>query len=149
MTIDCDSPFDEVVTAGTTILSPNHPSNYENSKDCQITIRSSERVRIRFEAFNIESHSTCAWDWLEVRDGDGTSSSPIIGSKLCGTDIPAPIESSGDSITLVFHSDSSVQRSGFKILTEIGKRRYKFVFVKYWINYLVTHALTINLSLLE
>ena len=93
VTIDCDTPFDEVNTPGTRIISPNHPSNYENSKDCQITIRFSERVRIRFEAFNIESHSSCAYDYIQVRDGDNANSNPI-GSKLCGTTIPDEIESS-------------------------------------------------------
>ena len=120
VTIDCDAPFDEVSTPGTRIISPNHPSNYESSKVCQITIRFSERVRIRFEAFNLESHPSCNYDYIQVRDGDNANSNQI-GSNLCGTTIPDAIESSGQSMTLIFRTDGSVARSGFKILTELGK----------------------------
>ena len=124
--MDCESPYDEVTTPGTRIISPNHPGNYETDKDCQITIRFSERVRIRFEAFNIELQPVCdqcdqcANDYLEVRDGDSTSSN-LIGSKLCGFAIPESVESSGSSMTLIFRSDSSVVRSGFKLIAELGK----------------------------
>ena len=118
--IDCSSPFDEVTTPGTPVISPNHPGNYESNKVCQLTIRFSERVRIRFEAFNIESHSSCRYDYLEVRDGE-SSSSNLIGSRLCGTTIPEAVESSGSSMTLIFHSDSSVERSGFRLIAEVGK----------------------------
>ena len=62
------------------------------------------------------------YDYLEVRDGDSPSSS-IIGSKLCGQSIPAAIESTGSSMTLVFHTDSSAKRTGFKIIVELGKNR--------------------------
>ena len=122
--IDCNSPFDEVITTpGTVIISPNHPNNYDNNRDCQITIHFSERVRILFEAFNIESHSSCAYDYLEVRDGD-SSTSDLIGSKLCGTSIPGAMESSGSTMTLILHTDYSVVRSGFKITTELGKNEF-------------------------
>ena len=119
MVIDCDSPFDEVIAPGARIISPNHPGDYENNKDCQITIRSSVRVRIRFEAFNIETHNSCAYDYIEVRDGDSANSN-LIGPKLCGTTLPEPIESSGSSLTLIFHTDHNTVRTGFRIITEEG-----------------------------
>ena len=117
--IDCDSPFDEVITPGTRIISPNHPGDYENNKDCQVTIRFSGGVRIRFEAFNIELSKSCAYDYIEVRDGDSANSN-LIGSRLCGTTIPDPIESSGSSLTLIFHTDVNTVGTGFKIITEEG-----------------------------
>ena len=131
LTVDCCSnesgtrSVDEITTPGTIIISPNHPNGYENSKDCQISIRFSGRVRIKFEAFNIEDHRSCGYDYLEVRDGEGSSSS-LIGSRLCGTTIPSAIESSGSSMTLNFHTDGSVVRPGFKIITELGKNRSGF-----------------------
>ena len=122
----CDLPAGQVITVpGTTIISPNHPGDYQNNLDCQVSIQFSERVRIRFEAFNVESQSSCNYDYLEVRDGDSSSSS-IIGTKLCGglsISIPADIESTGSSMTLVFHTDGSAQRTGFKIIAELGKNR--------------------------
>ena len=119
----CDSQAGQVITVpGTTIISPNHPGDYQDNLDCEVSIQLSERVRIRFEAFNVESHSSCRYDYLEVRDGDSSSSS-VIGSKLCGDIIPDAIESSGSSMTLVFHTDSSAKRTGFKIVVELGKNK--------------------------
>ena len=119
----CDSQAAQVITVpGTTIISPNHPGDYQNNLDCQVSIQLSERVRIRFEAFNVESHTSCRYDYLEVRDGDSSSSS-MIGSKLCGDLIPDAIESTGSSMTLVFHTDSSAIRTGFRIVVELGKNR--------------------------
>ena len=119
----CDSQAGQVITVpGTTIISPNHPGDYQNNLDCQVSIQFSERVRIRFEAFNVESHSSCRYDYLEVRDGDSSSSS-IIGEKLCAEFFPDAIESTGSSMTLVFHTDASATRTGFKIIVELGKNR--------------------------
>ena len=127
----CDSEAGQVITVpGTTIISPNHPGDYQDNLDCEVSIQLSERVRIRFEAFNVESHLSCRYDYLEVRDGDSSSSS-LIGAKLCGTTIPDALESTGASMTLIFHTDGSVNESGFKIVTELGKiccdenRRFK------------------------
>ena len=118
----CDSQAGQVITVpGTTIISPNHPGDYQDNLDCEVSIQLSERVRIRFEAFNVESHSSCRYDYLEVRDGDSSSSS-IIGSKLCGGLIPSAIESTGSSMTLVFHTDSSARAAGFKIVISISPK---------------------------
>ena len=82
----------------------------------------SERVRIKFEEFDVEPHLSCRYDYLEVRDGE-SSVSRVIGSKLCGDITPYAIESTGPSMTLVFHTDSSRRRVGFKIVAELGKIR--------------------------
>ena len=143
--IDCKSRYNEITNPGIIITTPNHPGNYENNKICQVKIRFSGRVRIRFEKFDVETatrspiglnfgtfgrislrhllnpfpiaHLDCRYDFLEVRDGDSSTSNQI-GSKLCGNRIPNPIESSASSMTLIFHTDGSVVRSGFKIVTE-------------------------------
>ena len=122
VTIDCSSPFDEVTTPGTSIMSPNYPNNYGSGQDCQVTIRfaGSPTVLIEFDPlYNIESHSSCSYDYLEVRDGPSASSS-LIGSKHCGATAPAPIQSTGNSMTLIFHTDSSFQKAGFKIVANPG-----------------------------
>jgi len=117
LTIDCSSPFEEVLTPGTVIMSPNYPNNYNNSADCQVTIRfaNSPTVLIEFDPiFNIESHASCGWDYLEARDGPDASANRI-GAKLCGTTAPTPVQSTGNSMTLIFHTDGSVTKTGFKI----------------------------------
>ena len=90
--------------------------------DCQIKIRfaAGQRISIQFLAFDIEQHSSCRWDWLEIRDGDSANSN-LLGSKLCGSNNPDPIESTSNTLTLVFHTDSSVVNSGFMIKAELGK----------------------------
>ena len=99
--------------------------------DCQVTIRFEEgqRVAIEFVDFNIESHSSCIYDYLKVRDGDNINSN-LIGSRLCGTTIPGRIESTGNAMMLQFHSDGSVVRPGFKIITSIGnKTNHKIILI--------------------
>lgn len=117
VTIDCSSPFNEVTTTGTAITSPNYPSNYNNGNDCQVTIRfaAEQIVSITLESFDVESHSSCGWDYLAIHDGDSTNS-PFIGSKLCGSSHSGTtIQSTGNSMTLHFHTDGSVTRPGFKV----------------------------------
>ena len=88
-----------------------------------MTIRftSDERVKITFEAFDVESESHCDYDYLVVHDGNSTSS-PKIGLKMCGTSPSGTdMESSGNTMTLYFHSDSWTSRSGFRIYVNISE----------------------------
>ena len=125
ITIDCDSPLDTVVTApGSTIISPNYPNNYENNKDCAITIRFPERVRLTFLAFDIEESSDCSWDYMQFFDGP-TSTSPQIATTVCGSIAPQPLESSGRTMSILFHSDHSIRHTGFKIFAESGNTIYQ------------------------
>ena len=55
-----------------------------------------------------------------MRDGPSASST-MIGSKLCGNAQPAPIQSTGNSMTLIFHTDNSAPKTGFKITANSGK----------------------------
>ena len=116
-TIDCESPYDEVTIPGTMIISPDYPNDYDNSKECQLTITFATNaiVSLTFEDFNVEVDSSCDYDYLALHDGNSISS-PIIGTKLCGT-IPAgtTMNSTGNVITLHFYSDDSVSATGFRI----------------------------------
>ena len=106
-------------------MSPNYPNSYSNNLDCQITIRfeDSPTVLIEFDpTFEIEIHSTCGWDYLEARDGP-SADSPLIDSKICGETAPLPIQSTGNSMTLVFHTDGSVAKTGFKITANTGMHK--------------------------
>ena len=77
-----------------------------------------QRVAIKFDDFELDY--SCRKDYLEVRDG-ATSNSTLIGTKLCGSKIPGVIESTGNTMTLKFHTDGTLSRRGFKIRTYIGK----------------------------
>ena len=110
---------DVVTTPGTTLLSPNYPNNYPDYCDPKLTIDFVGKVSLRFESMDIEYEESCDLDWLEVRDGNGLKEDRI-GSKLCGSDIPLPIISSGHTLKLIFHSDDSYNAKGFKIKADIG-----------------------------
>ena len=132
LAIDCVSPYGIVTVPGSTIITPDYPHNYGNYLDCQVTLTFETRVEIVFEDFELEKGlepddpsmpEDCKFDWLEVHDGV-ENGSDLIGEKLCGNSIPSPIESSGNSLTLVFHSDGGLNKKGFKIKTYQGKLKY-------------------------
>ncbi|GAA6080747.1 dorsal-ventral patterning tolloid-like protein 1 isoform X1, partial [Tachysurus ichikawai] len=59
----------------------------------------------------IERHDSCAYDYLEVRDGL-SESSPLIG-RFCGYDIPEDIRSTSNTLWMKFVSDGTVNKAGF------------------------------------
>ena len=82
---------------------------------CQATITFPHKVSIVFEDFDVGYHSDCSDDWLVVRDGDQSDSDLI--EKLCGDDIPSPLESTGNSLTLIFNTDVDHNYKGFQIIS--------------------------------
>ncbi|XP_054027363.1 cubilin [Dryobates pubescens] len=103
------------VTAAETpspLFSPGWPSNYRNFDDCMWLIRApGSTVELNILALDIESHSSCDYDRLVIRDGD-TSLSPVLAT-LCGREPPGPIRSSGEEMFLHFVADASVTGAGF------------------------------------
>lgn len=59
----------------------------------------------------IERHDSCAYDYLEVRDGN-SESSPLLG-RFCGYDKPDDIKTSSNHLWMKFVSDGSVNKAGF------------------------------------
>ena len=124
--INCGDTISNVTVPDTIIKSPNYPDDYPADQDCRtvITFTEEERVRLQFLAFDLESSSTCNYDWLEVRDGDDASAN-LTGSRLCGEQIPGSILSSGNSLYIEFNSDEYATESGFKVKVYIGKEQFK------------------------
>ena len=122
LTIDCASPYDApVTTPGSVIQSPNYPSSYEPGKHCRITIKYSSSIILRFLNFDVQACNTsCDCDYLIIYDGPDDSSSQI-GARLCGKTIPTEMKSSGNTMQILFHTDGSVQDTGFRIeIIEFG-----------------------------
>ena len=112
---------DVVTTPGITILSPNYPYNYPTFCDSQLTINFDGRISLYFESFDVEYlDDNCVLDWLEIRDGKSVDDDRI-GAKLCGSNIPGLITSTGKYLKLIFHSDDSNNYKGFKIQAQLGK----------------------------
>ncbi|KAG2466898.1 TLL1 protein, partial [Polypterus senegalus] len=95
------------------IQSPNYPDDYRPMKECvwKITVSENYNVGLSFQAFEIERHDNCAYDYLEVRDGN-TESSPLIG-RFCGYDKPEDIRSTSNILWMKFVSDGTVNKAGF------------------------------------
>ncbi|KAM4635166.1 bone morphogenetic protein 1-like isoform 2-T4 [Polymixia lowei] len=95
------------------IQSPNYPDDYRPNKVCvwKITVAQDFHVGLSFQSFEIERHDSCAYDYLEVRDGS-SESSPLLG-RFCGYDKPDDIKSSSNQLWLKFVSDGSVNKAGF------------------------------------
>ncbi|XP_034025114.1 cubilin [Thalassophryne amazonica] len=102
------------------IISPNWPNNYAHNRQCIYLIRLpvGEVVSLNFTHMNMESHSSCSFDYVEVRDGR-SETDPLIG-KYCGSTLPAPIVSSTESLWVRFKSDSSVSRTGFRAVYTVA-----------------------------
>jgi predicted small metal-binding protein len=99
----------------TYLMSPNYPNNYTSNTNCQWTIRaasSSEVVVLEVLTFELENSMSCIYDYVAVYDGYSPSF-PLL-KKLCGTTSSLRITSTGSYLTVVFHSDQSVESMGFK-----------------------------------
>lgn len=109
----------QTACTGSLFDSGGDQGNYGNQEDAQITLSplGADSVRIDFTLFNIEPGNgppNCNYDYLEVYDGNSISS-PLIG-KYCNNDLPPTyITSSGQSLTIVFHSDQALTLSGFQL----------------------------------
>ncbi|XP_041032015.1 tolloid-like protein 2 [Carcharodon carcharias] len=95
------------------IQSPNYPDDYRPSKECiwRITVDENYHVGLVFQAFEVERHDTCAYDYLEIRDGDSADAA-LIG-QFCGYNKPNDIKSSSNKLWLRFVSDDSISKAGF------------------------------------
>jgi len=95
---------DHTLAKGTyTIKSPNHPGSYDNNFDCSYNLALGSGVTslsLSCSAFNIERHSSCAWDYLKIGN-----------TKYCGT--TAPSVNSNGAMAISFHSDGSAVRAGY------------------------------------
>ncbi|XP_037612385.1 cubilin [Sebastes umbrosus] len=102
------------------IISPNWPNNYAHNRQCIYLIRlpAGEKVALNFTHMSLETHSSCTFDYVEVRDGR-METDPLIG-RYCGSVLPAPILSSSNFLWIRFRSDSSVSRAGFRAVYTVG-----------------------------
>ena len=62
----------------------------------------------------MEAGDNCQYDYLEVSNGATRGRTNGV-AKLCGSQLPDPITSTGNEMILRFHSDFSVASKGFKL----------------------------------
>ena len=94
--------------------SPNYPANYPHrlGKTEVIEVQEGLVISLRFNAFDIEFHSTCKYDNLTIIDGvDGST----LMEKSCGNALPSDITSTSNIVKLVFKTDNAGTRSGWSV----------------------------------
>ena len=107
--------------------SPNFPHNYPDSIECYyylIQVPFDFTITLAFSHFDLEPkyRGACRFDFIEVFDGPWPNST-LLG-RFCGADLPAPVNSTFNSLLVKFVTDDSEQRTGFRInyTTSRGKR---------------------------
>lgn len=93
--------------------SPNYPLSYRPNQECvwRIRVDATHQVALSFHSFDLESHDSCSFDYVEVREGN-SNKSPLIGV-YCGFGIPENIRTNGSEMWVRFVSDKSAQKAGF------------------------------------
>ena len=104
-----------ITTCSGTFYDPGGPnSNYSNSLNVTQTIVAGSPnscLQVTFTSFELESTDYSVYDYLQIYDGNSTSS-PLIGT-YSGTYSPGVVVSTSGVLTFVFHSDGSVNRPGW------------------------------------
>jgi len=96
------------------VTSPNYPSKYGNNveKTTRIGVGKGNKVGVEITDMEIEYHATCDFDYLMIKDGDGS----ILLEKTCGTNVPShDILSNTEDVYVTFVSDSMNTRRGFQL----------------------------------
>ncbi|KAI8508634.1 hypothetical protein Bbelb_137330 [Branchiostoma belcheri] len=97
--------------SGGPVTSPNYPSNYGSSQNCEwlITVPAGSTIRLTFDSFDVEQD----YDYLRIYDGDSASAAVL--QELTGpqTSTVSPIVSTSNVMFLRFTSDESEERQGF------------------------------------
>lgn len=89
--------------------SPGYPSSYPNNANDSVTLSvpGASKIRVKFDAFNLESN----YDFLYLLNGSGSTVATYTGNKGAFTSADV----AGDTVTLRFVSDYSVNAAGYKV----------------------------------
>lgn len=93
---------------------------YEHNLNCHYLIRlpKDSRIKVHFESFNLEEGPSCIFDYVEIYDGSHDSD-PLVG-RWCGSGIPPDFQSTGNSLLIIFKTDFSGARDGFKLKYDVA-----------------------------
>lgn len=98
--------------------------SYKPNQRCIYYVKARENhvLSVRFDAFDVEAHKTCAYDYLEVSNDVSAlepraqvNYHPLHESlgHFCGNRLPDPLMSTSNALTIKFVSDSDINRGGF------------------------------------
>ena len=134
--IDCSTGTDSwLVTASasynTTITSPNYPLGYSDNMVCAWRVQIENKLnfahggyilKVLFNDFELQqdeglSLNRCPFDNLTFYDG--YSESALFLGTFCGTVHPEVIYSTGNNLSIKFHTDSEMTSRGFSISVSV------------------------------
>jgi len=97
------------------LMSPNYPSRYPSNHDSTQTIEVAEGKTIMAEWTNFNTEPE--YDYVQIKDEDGTYLTPKMwGNKRWGRTVrPTPVTSNSNIMHVKFHTDSSEQRTGWRL----------------------------------
>ena len=93
--------------------SPNYPGNYPDNlrKLDIIDVEEGLVVAMQFSAFDVQYESTCLFDHVTIKNGDGTT----LMEKTCGSSLPAAVTSTSNRVEIYFHTDYWDSYSGWRL----------------------------------
>uniref|UniRef100_A0A673JSX7 CUB domain-containing protein n=1 Tax=Sinocyclocheilus rhinocerous TaxID=307959 RepID=A0A673JSX7_9TELE len=93
--------------------SPGHPTDYPHGANCTwyISVEPGNLIRLSFTTFNLEYHTNCAYDYVDVYDNGHRH--PLIEDLFCGRSVPPSLTSTDSLMTVLLVSDSSLSAEGF------------------------------------
>lgn len=107
---NCGHTFTLPADGSSTLKSPSYPAAY--GIDCSCTWKglvdnSNSFIKVTFSVFKLQDPSAgLCLDYIAIYDGSSVDESKRL-AKLCGSNIPGEVKSSGNIISIVFKSDSS------------------------------------------
>lgn len=114
-----------------TIESLYYPLDYHNNAECSWLVKIEDKfdfpfgsyvIKVIFNDFELQAGqdspvASCPYDILAFYDGDSIAA-PLLGS-YCGTVHPEVIYSTGESLYIKFHTDSTISSRGFSISVSV------------------------------
>uniref|UniRef100_A0A3B5PSJ8 CUB domain-containing protein n=1 Tax=Xiphophorus maculatus TaxID=8083 RepID=A0A3B5PSJ8_XIPMA len=98
------------------ISSPNFPGLYPYNIDCSwlIVVAEGSSVLLTFHHFELEYHTSCAYDYIKIYNGISEDEGNLLGT-FCGDISPPQFTSSWNVMSIIFHSDRHVAHRGFSV----------------------------------
>lgn len=104
------------------ISSANYPNIYPANTRCTWHIRAPEDhvVKLVFQVFNIESSSSCTFDYVKLSDTGDFVHDTL--RTYCGSSIPNAIYSSGRDLWMRFVANFNDERQGFSAVYTVARK---------------------------
>ncbi|KAL8573023.1 hypothetical protein ACOMHN_010453 [Nucella lapillus] len=112
----------DLTTPTGSFISPNYPNPNTHSVQCFWTIRGAQgsSLQLTFQDLDMETHSQCHYDYLEIRENGPTGYQ--IGDRVCGTTIPSPVNTTASRMWIKYVIDDDSFVNGFSATYNINCR---------------------------